>query len=582
MLNGTKKNSANSGVCIDRDGGRLSDKGEISNSFNDYFISIPYATISNSNVIHGDEYLNIIPSNENSIFLKPTSTEEIYTFIFSLNMNSNLSEIPLKFIKLASYEYSNILSIIVNRVLETGVYPDMFKIAKIRPIPKKKPSNYIINNRPISILPIFDKVLEKVLHDRLYSFFEKYNLICNSQFGFRRGMGTDMAALKLLDFLYTTYAESMYSICLYLDFTKAFDCIDHKILLAKLWRYGIRGKPYELLKSFLSDRKQYVTFNNIKSYLGDVKIGIPQGSCLGPLLFIIYVNDLYYFFSDKCQIIQFADDTALVKTSNNLNQLIAYMNVMLYKIQSWCENNYLCLNLKKTKAMIFTLKNYNKDLPQMTIGENVIEFVDKFKYLGLYFDSKLNFNHHITDISKKLSVMTGISRYVSPYLNLNSAVSFYYAFVFSKISYGITVWGGNLNKSTVSNIFVRKHKKIVINLFSKHAGYYDYDKICKNYNILKPIEIYKYFLAQLVFKQRQCKSPLSLSRWLESSSNERHEHNTRFVNLLELPFPRVDVIKYGYIYNFLKLWNEISADIKSTEHISSFKRKLRITFIGSY
>ena len=224
----------------DKLGNQHSEGTDIANSFNRYFISIPHETIYNGNCRENDsDFLDLVPISEHTMYINPTSPDEIHRIIFNLNNNSNLSDIPLKFIKLAVYEYSLILFNIINKVIETGTYPDLLKIAEVHPIPKKKPSSLIINNRPISILHVFDKIIEKILHDRLMSFFEKYDLLSSSQFGFRKGMGTDTAILRLLDFLYPSFHNCSYSIALFADLTKAFDCTVHKRLLRKLWRYVI-------------------------------------------------------------------------------------------------------------------------------------------------------------------------------------------------------------------------------------------------------------------------------------------------------------------------------------------------------
>lgn len=586
-LYGSKKNMSEE-AYIDQNGSKINDNVGIANAFNNYFLSIPYETINDynnradSHSINKEDFLYLIPNNVNSIFMMPTHPDEIQKIIFSLSNNSILSEVPLKFIKLASYEYSLIMTRIINLIFECGDYPDTFKIAEIHPITKKKPSSHIVNNRPISILIVFDKILEKIMHERFYNFFIKNKIFTESQYGFMTGKGTDLAILQLLDYLYPGFSESLYILCLFIDFSKAFDCIEYSLLLAKLWRYGIRGIAYKLIKSFLSNRKQYVVHNKQKSDLGNITIGVPQGSCLGPLLFIIFVNDLFYLLKNLCNIVQYADDTALVKSSNNLCELVAHMNHVLYTLNRWCRSNSLCLNSDKTKAMVLTLRNYT-DIPHIKLDENIIEYVTNIKYLGVYIDSKLNFNCHIDHLCKKLSMLSGITYYIGKYLTVSSAIKFYYAFIFSSISYCITGWGGNMSREGVRKLIERRHKKIVLNLFGKFENN-NYDFICKKYSLLKTSDIYNYFLGLLTYKTINGNVPNSdLCVWLRGeNSNDTHLYETRFRPEVYLPFPRINVIKNGYIYNSLNLWNSLNVDIKNSNTVNSFKGKLKRYFVDRY
>lgn len=581
-LYGPKK-SGSEDTYTDIDGSKLTESDKIADAFNAYFISIPHKTINynnNQTAINKDEFLHLIPNNINSIFMNPTSPEEVIKVINSLNNNSNLSDIPLKFIKLTAYEYSIIMTHLINLIFESGEYPDIFKIAEIHPIPKKKPSTSIVNNRPISILLIFDKVLEKIMHERYYRFFIKYSIISESQFGFITNKGTDLAILKLLDYLYPGFSNCLYMLCLFIDFTKAFDCIQHCLLLAKLWRYGIRGIAYKLIKSFLTNRKQYVIHKNHKSFFGEVHIGVPQGSCLGPLLFVVFVNDLYYLLRGYCNIVQYADDTALVKSGKDIYQLIDDMNVILCRLQRWCKCNSLCLNIDKTKAMVLTLCNVG-DLPFIEIDNKIIEYATDFKYLGVQLDCKLSFNYHINILCKKMSMMAGISYNISKYLTLGSTINFYYAFIFSLLSYCITAWGGNLSKEGVKVLIERRHKKIVRNLFGKF-GNCNYDYICKKYSLLKIEDIYKYFLGLLAFKTFKKYIVTDLSNHICCNNNDIHNYDTRFKPEIRLPTPRIEIIRNGYIYNALKVWNNLSCEVKSASNISLFKKRLKKYFIDKY
>ena len=395
-------------------------------------------------------------------------------------------------------------------------------------------------------------------------------------------MGTDTAALKLLDLLYPAFTKKLYALCIFIDFTKAFDCILHCLLLSKLWRYGIRGKAYELLRSFLTDRKQFVFYENHRSDISSIEIGVPQGSCLGPLLFIIFVNDLCYLLKNECDLVQYADDTALVKSSDDIWQLIVYMNNVLNILYNWCIKNSLCINVDKTKAMIFTLRPYS-EIPNVVLNDNIIEYVKTYKYLGINFDNKLNFSCHGNLVCKKLSMLSGVSYFIGPYLNYKSAVCFYYSHVFSLLAYGISVWGGNISRKSMFDLLSRRHKRIVLNIFGKFCNF-NYDAICFKFSLLKVYDIYKYFLGVLTYKMINQNLCLDLREYFNNFevSHTNHSYETRFRNELNLPFPRIDVILNGYVYNSVKVWNNLNDYVKTAPNINLFKKRLKNYFVLNY
>ena len=288
----------------------------------------------------------------------------------------------------------------------------------------------------------------------------------------------------------------------------------------------------------------------------------------------------FYLLENFCNVVQYADDTVIVLSGENINILIDSVNNVLMRLQRWCICNSLCINKSKTKAMIFSLRKY-ENLPNVVLDGQVIEFVDNFKYLGINFDSKLTFNHHLNQFCSKLSMLTGITYHIGPYLNERSAINFYYAFIFSVISYGIAVWGGNIHKSDFVSKINSRHRRILRNLFAKHSCY-DYNAICKKYSILKVVDVYKYFLAILTFNVNKNNSTLDLRNWLNAEGNQRHEHFTRHRNDLALPFPRINIIKCGYVYNALEFWNSIEESIKNTTFVNSFKRKLKQALLSRY
>ena len=232
------------------------------------------------------------------------------------------------------------LAHIFNQSLQQGVFPDLFKIAKVNPIFKKGDSHEISNYRPISLLPSISKVLEKIVYNRLFDFLNTHNILNSNQYGFRKNHSTDQALIQIYDKITNAMANKQHVIGIFLDLSKAFDTLDHNILLYKLEFYGIRGQALSWFKDYLIKRKQYVTFNGLNSDLLPVECGVPQGSILGPLLFLLYVNDLSNT-SSLLSFVLFADDTNIFCSHTKLESLVNILNNELSKVSNWFKCNKL-------------------------------------------------------------------------------------------------------------------------------------------------------------------------------------------------------------------------------------------------
>jgi len=288
--------------------------------------------------------------------------------------------------------------------MENGTVPESQKLAKVIPIYKNNNQHEFSNYRPISLLPALSKVLEKVIHMRVYTFLTKENTLFSSQYGFRHGHSTSQAHTELLSDILLGFESNKFTLGLFLDLSKAFDTIDHGILLNKLQHYGIRGQPLDWFKSYLSNRKQYSQYNEVKSEIMQIDCGVPQGSVLGPLLFIIYMNDLPNVLQ-LCKSILFADDTTIAYTDNNLQSLFTIVNKELAKATDWFRANKLSINATKTHYVIFHARYM--EVPDhdfvLKMGDEVIQRCEVVKFLGLNLDEKLEWSHQISQIESKIA-----------------------------------------------------------------------------------------------------------------------------------------------------------------------------------
>ena len=334
------------------------------------------------------------------------------------------------------------LSYIINLCFVKGEWPDELKYAEIIPIHKSKSKHHSENYRPISLISNFAKILEKVLHKRLLNFIGKCNIVSDKQYGFLKGRGTKDALNFIVDKVLNELDESKTIAITFLDLAKAFDTVDHKILLQKLYNYGIRGNAYELMSSYLTGRLQKVRVNDVTGNFDEVNVGVPQGTVLGPLLFILYVNDLLVN-SPEGEIVSFADDTALITTGKTWLNVEEKMNSQLNEIADWLALNKLSLIIDKT--VFITFGNYCDSVPdtmQIAIKNKYVKRVEQGKYLGLILDYRLKWDIHIEQILKNTKYLVFIFRKLSKIMQQKTLMIIYYALFHSILSYGIIAWGG--------------------------------------------------------------------------------------------------------------------------------------------
>ena len=304
------------------------------------------------------------------------------------------------------------------------------------------------------LLSQFSKILEKIFHNRMMSFIEEKNILYESQYGFRKNMSTSLAILELVENITTSIDDCKSTVGIFIDLKKDFDTVDHDILIKKLDHYGIRGVANKWICSYLMNRSQYVCINDTRSECMNVTCGVPQGSILGPALFILYINDMCNVSMLMKSIIVFADDTNLFYSGDNLSQVCETVSTELGKLHSWFQVNKLSLNIAKTNFMIFGNKQCEDNH-----GMN-IERVYVTKFLGVHIDSHLNWCEHITHIKSKISKKVSIIRRVK-HLLINSALySLYSTLVMPYLNYCCDIWG-NTYKSRIQPLHVERGSSVV-------------------------------------------------------------------------------------------------------------------------
>ena len=323
------------------------------------------------------------------------------------------------------------------------------KIAKVIPLFKSGDRCTTSNYRPISLFPTLSKIFEKIIYEMLSAHLEQNDFLFDYQFGFRKKRSTTLAILDFVKRITNSIDDGGTSIGVFLDLSKAFDTVNHDVLLDKLSYYGINNETKYWFSSYLKNRKQYVCVDGVNSNVLPLECGVPQGSVLGPILILIYINDAQ-FITNFIHLVLYADDMNLLVSNKSLKKSIMVLNKELARLEEWFQANKLTVNLSKTKFILFgfrqrltnsTTTRLEQDL-NLKLGRQ-IDRVTHTKFLGLVLDENLSWSFHIDSISRKIAKSIGILYRAQHYLKLDSLKNLYYSFIFSHISYGTLIWGSN-------------------------------------------------------------------------------------------------------------------------------------------
>ena len=503
----------------------------------------------------------------NSLFFQPIRSNEIVKIINSLKPKADGPfSIPTKILKTVLNEISEILASIFNLSIQTGKFISLLKLAKVIPIYKNKGSPHDANNyRPISLLSNIDKIFEKLIKFRLVNYLEENNVIFKNQFGFRSKHSTTHALINLTEKIRANIDKGLYSCGVFIDLQKAFDTVDHNILLSKLNHYGVRGVSNLWFRSYLSNRQQFVSISGYSSESRPVEFGVPQGSVLGPLLFLLYINDLPNAIENS-QTNLFADDTCLLSCDSDLKSLELKVNTDLVKLSAWLLANKISLNAMKTEVLLFRSRNksvtYNI---QLKIDNHQLKLSSHVKYLGILLDEFLTWNYHFDFLSSKLSKANGILAKLRHFIPLTLLKTLYYALFHSHLSYASIVWGQTITQN--SRIGKLQKKCLRILTFSNFNA--ESSPLFTNLEI--PTLPNSIFICniRLVHETLNNHSPLALQNTLDFKVISHH-HHTRNRNLKLLERRKAKTLNFGLKsiqYQSLLKWNQLL--LQSKEDLSS-------------
>lgn len=447
-------------------------------------------------------------SPQSSFVLMPTSKTEVLNIIKGLRDNCavGFDQISGGLIKRYAYVLCSPITHICNIAIDSGVFPSAFKKAIIKPIHKSGDRDCVNNYRPISILPAISKILERLVNKRLVSYLESNNILSSSQYGFRSGKSTSQAVYELVNSVISNLDDSKKCITVFLDLAKAFDTVSIPHLIQKLERVGVRGIPLKLFQSYLTDRKQCVKIEHDVSDELCVDYGVPQGSILGPTLFLVYINNLCNLQLNNGKIISFADDTALFFSGKTWDDVFTNAQIGFNRVQSWLKNNVLTLNTDKTKYIAFALKanllppntftiTAHSCAQQRSCSCPLIERTDSIRYLGIIIDQVLTFKPHISVLVSRLRKVIYVFRTLRNIADRNTIRMVYYAICQSLIEYCITSWGG-VAKTNLMDVEVAQ--RAILKVGAKLPYRYPTTDLYKDWSLLTTRQL---FILHTVLKQ---------------------------------------------------------------------------------
>ena len=555
---------------------------DICEGFNDFFVGIGEklaGSIPPSNKTFEDYMGN--PINQNFTFARVTR-ETILSTLKQLKPKRSYSEdnISMYLLKRIIIHIIDPLVYLFDLSLQSGFIPQEYKVAKIVTIHKGGVASSFDNYRPISILPAFSKLLEKIVANQLMKYLDKFEILYKDQYGFRKKHNTTQPLLKVLDRIFNGLNKNVpeYSICLFLDLKKAFDTVNVSYLSKKLEFYGLKGKAKTWFKNYLTGRQQYVSIDGTNSTKKYVSMGIPQGSVLGPILFLLYINDLPN--ATKLFTYLFADDTSMINSSNDLKKLIKETNNELRKALDWFNANRLSLNIGKTKYMLFRNNSmpFESEICKIKIGGQEIERIGRdcktktFKFVGLMLDDNFTWEYHVNHVQKKVSSSIYALNQSKKFLPIKAKTMIYNSLIKPHLEYGSLVWGLAYGRNIEKiKTLQKKAVRMIINApYNAHTmpilgqlGLLTFDDLVK----LNIIEFVSKFKTKLLPKTMQD----LFTSLLHSRTGNLKIQIPKYKSLESLP---------SVVYP--KIWNSLSLDLKTGLNSKEIKTKLKKDYICSY
>ena len=490
----------------------------------------------------------------------------------------------IKLLKIACPVISKSLAYVVNSSLDNGIVHDDWKKARVTPVYKNEGEINDENNfRPISVVSHIAKMIERFVSDQIIKYLEDHAFISIDQSAYLKRHSTQTSLHRVIDdWLEQIHDNSLTGACL-LDISKCFDSINHEILLKNLEMYGITGNEIDWFSSYLKNRKQMVFFQEDSSDFQEVYSGVPQGSVLGPLLFLVFINDVTNFTTEGCALNMYADDVIIYTSAETSDELQMKLQLCVDNVHQWYNMNRLTVNKKKSAVMVIgskaQLQSINLDQFSISLDSNKIEFVNKAKYLGLLVKDDLSWDDHILQLCKTMNYYVHVLRRLNKIFPKQLLLKIYKSYVQSKLDYGLSIWGctteGNLDR-------VQRIQNFCARIMCKN---YDYINT-RGIDLVKSLKIQTirqrrdYFLSVLMFKAIHGLAPHYVCNDV-TMVVDVHGYNTRSSENMNLYVPKYtkEICKRSFVYKGSMLWNDLPDEVKESSSLDAFKSNYRF-YIG--
>ena len=541
LINGNKKLQTN-----------IPDNVDV-NAMNHYFVNVAEDTVAQ--LPHGTPATAYASLTSSLFSFHLVSSSLIRSIVCSMK-NSNTRDtfgLSTKFIKRNVSLFVEPLSKLVNLTLETSKFPDSLKIAKVLPIYKKGEINDYANYRPISILPSFSKIFERVIYDQIAIYLESNNALYLDQYGFRKGRNTSDAVVKFVNICTECYERGEYCVSFFIDLSRAFDCASHETLVKKLQLvFNFDHKSQVLISSYLSGRIQYVSCGRDTSSSLIIKRGVPQGSILGPLLFLMYFNDFPQCLEEGIKCLLYAHDATIMVSGTNYDEVQERCCTVMDNIRSWCIANELCLNEEKTVKMLFSLKRSNFQNP------------DPSRFLGVYMAAPfMKFDDHARHVGTMICRNMYLLRSLKSTMSQDIAKTAYHALIQSHINYSILAWG-----NTPASAYLFKLQRRAVRIL----GGLDYRDDCRHVFIsLGILTLPSAYILQSIIYACSNRDNLRTGR-------DNHSYDTRNKNNIYPQYCRLTVTQRGPAHMSQVLYNKLPLCTRSLP-LKKLKSILRLYLI---
>ena len=572
-----KIKAQNINIGLRKDNDIVFDKKYVANKFNSFFCNIAQLLVEKlppNDKVDYESVRNFYADKKvkcNNFKFDKVSENEVYKLLDKIDSNkaTGLDNIGARFIKDGAKVISLPISYLINLSFEKSAFPEDFKQAKVVPLYKKGDKNFEGNYRPVSILPVISKIFERAAFNQIDTYLSRNSTLYNNQSGFRSSYSTDTALTYLSDSIRKNMDKGKLTGLILLDLQKAFDTVNHSILTSKLKYIGFDTNSVSWVASYLSCRKQFVEIGGTRSDAGEVKCGVPQGSILGPLLFILYINDMSTVIKGECSLYLYADDSALAVSGTDIKSIEKQLTENMNLVSLWLSQNRLSLHLGKTECILFgTSHNISKNVPLNIICNNIkLQVTNCVKYLGCFLDGNLSGNTMFDYTIKKINSTIKFLYRNKKFLTYDVRKMLVNSLVQPRFDYACSVWYRPIGKVKQQQLQRCQNKciRFVLNTPSRHhIEFNDFEKL--NYlNVTKRVE---YLTLCNFYNIVSLKSPSYLQNLIVRNT---HSHNTR-KNVNSVLIPRVKSPgKLSFFYNGSKMWNNLDNKIKSSSSKQQFK-----------